>query len=167
MNKKQKLSKAMERESINGKEALELSLALYSAEPDYSSLEVLVKAVLYGMFKKTPVYTAIMGDTIPNNPEEIAQGATYTGFDIRSLELQDGNSAVVVLTSQDKLKEVPPTPFMEVALDELMAYTSEMNVDGMLFNPGPDNYYFPMEMVKGFLEQWEMAKKLIAKTRRP
>ena len=166
MNKKQKLVKAMEHESISGKEALENSLELYSAEPDYSSLEVLVKAVLYAMFKKQIVYTAIMGDEIPDNPELIAQGATYKGFDLRALALNDGKQAVVALTGQDKLQSVPSTPFLEVALDELMAYTAELNVDGLLFNPGPNNYYLPMEMVKGYLEQWEMAKKLMAKTRK-
>jgi len=163
MNKIQKLSKAMERDSIGPKEALEQGLSIYSAEPDYSSLEVLVKSILYAMFKKLSVYTAIMGEAIPDNPEAILDGATYKGFDVRSLELKDGNRAVVVITDQKKLKEVPPTPFLEVALDELMGYTVELNVDGMLINPGPDNYYLPMEMVKGFLEQWEMAKKLAKK----
>lgn len=166
MNKKQKLTKGMEHESLSPRDALEGALALYSAEPDFSSLEVLMKAMLYGMFKKMKVYTAIMGEDIPDNPEAIANGSTYNGFDIRSLDLQDGTSAVVALTGQEQLKNVPPTPFLEVALDELMAYTSEMNVDGLLVNPGPDNYYFPMEMVKGFLDQWEMAKKLMNKRRK-
>ncbi len=166
MNKKQKLTKGMEHESLNPREALEGALSLYSAEPDYGSLEVLMKAMLYSMFKKMTVYTAILGEDIPDNPAAIPNGATYKGFDIRSLDLQDGTCAVVALTNQELLKNVPPTPFLEVALDELMAYASEMNVDGLLLNPGPDNYYFPMEMVKGFLEQWEMAKKLLNKRRK-
>ena len=166
MNKIQKLSKAMDRDSISAKEALEQGLAFYSAEPDYDCLEVLVKSILFAMFKKQSVYTAIMGEGIPDDPKEILNGATYSGFDVRSLELTDGNRSIVAFTKQELLKNVPPTPFLEVALDELMGYTAELNVDGLLLNPGPDNYYLPMAMVKGLLEQWEMARKLAAKSGR-
>ena len=161
MNKKQKLVKAMEHESISAKEALESALDLYSAEPDNSSQEALFKAIIYMMLKKGEVYTAIMGEKIPENPSDIVNGAHYSGFDLRALDLQDGRRVAVAITGSDKLKEVPPTAFLEASLAELMAYIAEQEVDGLLINPGPNNYFMPMALVKACLEQWEMIQKLM------
>lgn len=161
MNKKQKLIKSMEHESISPKVALETALEIYSGEPDYNSLEALVKALMYAMLKKGEVYTAITGEEIPDNPKDILTGVNYNGFELRTLELKDGRQVVVALTSQEKLKDVPPTAFLEVPLVELMAYTAELEVDGLFINPGPANYYIPMEMLKGYLEQWETIQKLM------
>lgn len=163
MNKKQKLIKSMEHESISTKDALEAAIAFYNKEPDYSSQEALFKAVLYTMLKQGQVYTAIMGETIPEDPADIMTDATYSGIDLRALELNDGRKVAVAITGSDKLKEVPPTAFLEAPLAELMAYVAEQEIDGLLVNPGPDNYFMPMDLVKAYLEQWEMIQKLMQK----
>lgn len=163
MNKKQKLIKAMEHESIDTNYALESALALYSAEPDAGSQEALFKAIIYMMLKQGKVYTAIMGQNIPENPDDILTGVSYSGFDLRAMELNDGCKVAVAITGSDKLKEVPPTAFFEAPLSELMGYIAEQEIDGLLINPGPDNYFMPMALVKGCLEQWELLQKLMHK----
>lgn len=163
MNKKQKLIKAMEHESISAKEALETAIDMYTASPELGYQEVVFKAVIYALVMEGKVYTAITGKDIPETPNDVVPGATYDSFELRALQMEDGAQMAVALTDNSNMDQIPNTAFAELELEELMDYIEDTELDGLLLNPGPKNFFMPMSLVRGLVQQWRMIKKQFQK----
>jgi len=159
MNKGRKLLQDMQQERISPKEAVESCLELVNSVQTQASLELLVNSLLYAMLKGELVYAAIHEDGPISAANIIVPKQKNAKFYLQTAGLPNGLKVIVLFTGPERLKMVANTRYLEIGLDELFAYVADLNVDGLLLNPGPHNYYVPLEIVKALLEQWYEANK--------
>jgi len=154
MNKVRKLMQEMEQERISPKEAVDTCLELVNKDQRQANLELLVNSLFYAMVKSTMVYAAIHEDGPVSAAELIVPKQKDQTFYLQTVGLPNGIKVIVLCTGPEYLKLVANTRYLELGIDELFAYVADLEVDGLLLNPGPNNYFVPMDIVKALLEHW-------------
>lgn len=154
MRKKRDLLQEMQQGKISPKEAVDACLELVNANQRQANLELLVNSLFYAMLEGTLVYAAIHEDGPVSAADLIVPKQKDETFYLQTVGLPNGYKVIVLCTGPEYLKLVANTRYLEIGLDELFAYVVDLNVDGLLLNPGPNNYFVPMEIVRALLEQW-------------
>ena len=154
MDRGRKLMREMEHESISPKEAIDTCLELVNKEQSQYHLELLVNALFYAMVKGELVYAAIHEDGPVTAANLIRPREKDQTFYLQTVNMPNGIKVIVVCTGPEYLKLVDETRYLQIGLDELVAYIIDLNVDGLLLNPGPLNYYVPLDIVRALLEHW-------------
>lgn len=163
MDKGRKLLEEMQQGKLTPKEAIDSCLELVNADPREANLEVLVNSLFYAMIESSLLYAAIHEDGPISAAKLIVPKTPDATFYLQTVGMPNGYKVIVIFTGPDNLKLVQNTRYLEIPADELFAYICDLEVDGILLNPGPSNYFVPMEIVKALLEQWYEYHKLLEK----
>ena len=75
------------------------------------------------------------------------------GFNIEALKLEDGEHAMVAMTTPERVNSLPAAYF-SMPLETLMRYTLNQEVVGLFINPGSQNFMIPMEMLKAIVDSF-------------
>lgn len=163
MDKGRKLLQDMQQGRLSPKEAIDSCLELVNADPREANLEILVNSLFYAMIEGELLYAAIHEDGPISAAKLIVPKTLDATFYMQTVVMPNGYKVIVIFTGPESLKLVKQTRYLEIGADELFAYIADLEVEGILLNPGPNNYFVPMDIIKALLEQWVEYHRLLEK----
>lgn len=131
---------------------LEQCLENFSNVTTEANLQYVYQALQYCIYKKVAVDTMVKASGLDLAGEK----ASITGgFGIEPLTLEDGEHALVAMTSEER-RNAFPAPYFVMELEALMRYTLNQEVLGLFLNPGTHNFLLPKEIIQAVLDSFDI-----------
>lgn len=129
---------------------LEQCIENFSQITTEENLNYIFQALQYCVYKNVMVDTMVNASAmaVANNSQTNAGG-----FNIEALKLEDGEHAMVAMTTPERVNSLPAAYF-SMPLETLMRYTLNQEVVGLFINPGSQNFMIPMEMLKAIVDSF-------------
>ncbi len=132
---------------------LEDCIDSFSQVTNERNLEFIFQALQYCVYKDACVDTMVNASAFAVAGQSQANAG---GFNIETLKLDDGEKALVAMTSPERVNALPAAYFT-MPFEDLLRYTLHQDVIGLFINPGSQNFMLPKDMIETILQSFNKA----------
>lgn len=131
---------------------LEQTIDQFSQVTIESNLNYVYQALQYCVYKNVFVDTMVNASALAVAGNS---GSNAGGFNIEALTLEDGEKAMVAMTSGERVNALPAAYFT-MPFGDLCRYTLNQDVLGLFINPGSQNFLVPKDMLQAIIDSFDV-----------
>lgn len=131
---------------------LEQTIDQFSQVTIESNLNYVYQALQYCVYKNVFVDTMVNASALAVAGNS---GNNAGGFNIEALTLEDGEKAMVAMTSGERVNALPAAYFT-MPFGDLCRYTLNQDVLGLFINPGSQNFLIPKDMLQAIVDSFNI-----------